>query len=228
LRDGALPGSLGTDALRLFVRAALDSHRDAPELHRVLFEEAPHPPDAAAHKLREAEAAMVAAARVLLAEEPSVRRAGPGHGRPTVVASIRVAGAPFVGWGRPEDADRFESELTASCCTTCAPSRPVLSRDNERGLPCRLTFRTRGRSVRTPAGDRYRARVTTEQLTVEAINALKHGGSLLRLRKESATDLNEARRRLCRRYIRGDSYRMVEIVDPPREPGRGRLLRRGS
>lgn len=39
LRDG-LPESLA-DLLRLFVRAAIDNHRDDPALHRVLFEEAP-------------------------------------------------------------------------------------------------------------------------------------------------------------------------------------------
>lgn len=37
---GGLPEALG-DLIRLFVRAAIDSHREDRALHRVLFEEAP-------------------------------------------------------------------------------------------------------------------------------------------------------------------------------------------
>lgn len=44
LDDGPLPERL-ENKLRLFVRAALDSHRDDPALHRVLFEQAPRPPE---------------------------------------------------------------------------------------------------------------------------------------------------------------------------------------
>ena len=58
-----------------------------------------------------------------------------------------------------------------------------------------------------------------EQLTVEAINALNTVEVFFVFGKESAPDLTEARRRLCRRYIRGERYRMVEITDPPRDRG---------
>ena len=50
--DG-LPGRLD-DALRVFVRATIDNHRDNPRLHRVLFEEAPRAP-AFLTRLRELE-----------------------------------------------------------------------------------------------------------------------------------------------------------------------------
>jgi hypothetical protein len=41
--SGGMPQRLD-DVLRLFVRAAIDNHRDNPRLHRVLFEEAPRAP----------------------------------------------------------------------------------------------------------------------------------------------------------------------------------------
>ena len=46
--SGGLPPRLH-DALRLFVRATIDNHRDNPRLHRVLFEEAPRAPAFLAH-----------------------------------------------------------------------------------------------------------------------------------------------------------------------------------
>jgi AcrR family transcriptional regulator len=111
LHGGLLPESLEAK-VRLFVRAALESHRDAPELHRVLFEEAPHPPELL-RTLREAEATIVSAARGLLEADPSVRRADLDMAARLLVASIESLVHRFVGWGRPEDADRFEAELTA-------------------------------------------------------------------------------------------------------------------
>ncbi len=41
--SGGLPEHLD-DALRVFVRATIDNHRDNPRLHQVLFEEAPRAP----------------------------------------------------------------------------------------------------------------------------------------------------------------------------------------
>ncbi|WP_245850107.1 TetR/AcrR family transcriptional regulator [Mycobacterium angelicum] len=57
------------DALRLFVRATIDNHRDNPRLHRVLFEEAPRAPAFLA-RLHELERFSVAATVQLLEQHP--------------------------------------------------------------------------------------------------------------------------------------------------------------
>jgi AcrR family transcriptional regulator len=106
-RPESLPATV-----RLCVRATLDNHRDSPELHRVLFEEAPRPPELR-HLLRESEAAIVAATAELLAADPAVRRTDLQLAARMVVATVESLVHRFVGWGRPEDADRFEAELTA-------------------------------------------------------------------------------------------------------------------
>ena len=66
----ALTGSL-EDRTRLFVTATVAIHRDDPRLHRVLFEEAPRPPDVV-EELRAFEAATVSAIEAILAEDPEV------------------------------------------------------------------------------------------------------------------------------------------------------------
>lgn len=68
---GGLPPRLD-DTLRLFVRAAIDNHRDNPRLHRVLFEEAPRAP-AFLERLRELERFGVDLAARLLEQHPAVR-----------------------------------------------------------------------------------------------------------------------------------------------------------
>lgn len=60
------------DTLRLFVRAAIDNHRDNPRLHRVLFEEAPRAPAFLA-RVRELEQFGVDAAARLLEQHPEAR-----------------------------------------------------------------------------------------------------------------------------------------------------------
>ncbi|MBI2701019.1 TetR/AcrR family transcriptional regulator [Mycobacterium gordonae] len=60
------------DTLRLFVRAAIDNHRDNPRLHRVLFDEAPRAPAFLA-RVREMERFNVDAAARLLDRHPDIR-----------------------------------------------------------------------------------------------------------------------------------------------------------
>ena len=60
------------DALRLFVRATIDNHRENPRLHRVLFEEAPRAPAFLA-RLHDLEQLMVDATVRLLEQHPGVR-----------------------------------------------------------------------------------------------------------------------------------------------------------
>jgi Tetracyclin repressor-like, C-terminal domain len=69
--SGGMPQRLD-DALRLFVRATIDNHRDNPRLHRVLFEEAPRAPAFLA-RLHDFEQLMVDATARLLEQHPNVR-----------------------------------------------------------------------------------------------------------------------------------------------------------
>ena len=59
------------DGLRLLAAGMIDLHRDAPGLHRVLFEESPRPP-ALADELAEVEALAIAAVAEWLADYPEV------------------------------------------------------------------------------------------------------------------------------------------------------------
>ncbi|HEX4361790.1 MAG TPA: TetR/AcrR family transcriptional regulator [Pseudonocardia sp.] len=110
LADG-LPESL-EGKVRLCVRATLDNHRGSPALHRVLFEEAPRPPELR-RLLRESEAAVVAAIAELLAADPVVHSADLELTARMVVATVESLVHRFLGWDRPGDTDRFEAELTA-------------------------------------------------------------------------------------------------------------------
>jgi len=85
LRDG-LPESLA-DLLRLFVRAAIDNHRDDPALHRVLFEEAARS-GALLARLRETEARAVAGVTELLRRHPEVRSADPEFAARLTIATV--------------------------------------------------------------------------------------------------------------------------------------------
>ena len=85
LRDG-LPESLEA-TLRLFVRAAIDNHRDQPALHRVLFEEAPRSA-ALLERLRETEARGVAGVTELLRHHPEVQVADPEFAARLTIATV--------------------------------------------------------------------------------------------------------------------------------------------
>ncbi|WP_183506419.1 MULTISPECIES: TetR/AcrR family transcriptional regulator [unclassified Mycolicibacterium] len=70
IADG-LPSDVD-DALRVFVRATIDNHRDNPRLHRVLFEEAPRAPEFLAH-MHDMERRAVDATAAVLDTHPGVR-----------------------------------------------------------------------------------------------------------------------------------------------------------
>jgi hypothetical protein len=59
------------DKIRLFVRAAIDNHRDDPAPHRVLFEETPRPPELLRF-LHTAGQEAITTAEKLLATDPQV------------------------------------------------------------------------------------------------------------------------------------------------------------
>lgn len=111
LDGGALPEPL-EDKIRLFVRAAIDNHRDDPALHRVLFEEAPRPPELLEF-LHAAETKAIAAAAELLAADAEVTITDIPMAARLVVTTIESLVHRVLTHGPPEDIDRFENELVA-------------------------------------------------------------------------------------------------------------------
>lgn len=111
LDGGPLPDRL-EDKIRLFVRAAIDNHRDDPALHRVLFEEAPRPPELLDF-LHTAERQAIATAETLLAADPRVTVADVPMAARLVVTAIESLVHRFTAGGRPGDLGRFEDELVA-------------------------------------------------------------------------------------------------------------------
>ncbi|MEU5879923.1 TetR/AcrR family transcriptional regulator [Spirillospora sp. NPDC047279] len=109
LDGGPLPERL-EDKIRLFVRAAVDNHRDDPALHRVLFEQAPRPPELLAF-LHAAEERGIAAVRVLLAAEPRVTVADVPMAARIVVNAVESLVHRFFTQERPADVERFENEV---------------------------------------------------------------------------------------------------------------------
>ncbi len=106
-----LPDSL-QDSLRLFVRATIDNHRDAPQLHRVLFEEAPRPPELLT-MLHASEANIVTLTEALLAEHPEVHLADTRTAARLVVAAIESLTHRLIASPTPIDPVAFENELVA-------------------------------------------------------------------------------------------------------------------
>lgn len=106
LADG-LPAAI-EDMLRVFVRAAIDNHRDNPRLHRVLFEEAPRAPAFLA-RLHELEQFSVATAEHLLKQHPDVR-AGRLNAQ-IVVATIDSLVHRLVTSPDPVDMHELEDEI---------------------------------------------------------------------------------------------------------------------
>jgi AcrR family transcriptional regulator len=100
------------DRLRPFVAAAIDNHRADPDLHRVLFEEAPRPAAVLA-ELHALEADAVAAAAALLRADPSVQMPDPELSAWFVVATIESLTHRYIGSHDRDhpDLDAFGAEL---------------------------------------------------------------------------------------------------------------------
>jgi AcrR family transcriptional regulator len=107
LSDG-LPERLD-DALRTFVRATIDNHRDNPRLHRVLFEEAPRAP-AFLTRLHELEQVTVDAAAQLLERHPGVHAGGRLSAR-MVVTTIESLVHRLITSPDPVDSQQLEDEI---------------------------------------------------------------------------------------------------------------------
>ncbi|HST82351.1 MAG TPA: TetR/AcrR family transcriptional regulator [Kineosporiaceae bacterium] len=100
------------DRLRLFIRAAIDNHRGDPALHKVLFEEAPRPPELLT-MLHAAEDQAIDAAGILLGGDPRVSVRDIPLAARMVVTSIESLVHRFVTHTPPVDLDSFENELVA-------------------------------------------------------------------------------------------------------------------
>ncbi|WP_179473847.1 TetR/AcrR family transcriptional regulator [Mycolicibacterium vinylchloridicum] len=105
--SNGLPPALD-DALRVFVRATIDNHRDDPRLHRVLFEEAPRAPEFLAY-IHDMERQAVEAAAVLLDAYPSTRASR--LTAPVVVTTIESLVHRLVTTQLPVDLDELENEI---------------------------------------------------------------------------------------------------------------------
>ena len=106
--SGGLPPRLH-DALRLFVRATIDNHRDNPRLHRVLFEEAPRAPAFLAH-LHVLEELAVDTTAQLLEQHPDVQ-ADSRLNAHIVVATIESLVHRLVTSPTPVDFQQLEDEI---------------------------------------------------------------------------------------------------------------------
>jgi hypothetical protein len=105
--SGGMPQRLD-DALRLFVRATIDNHRDNPRLHRVLFEEAPRAPAFLA-RMHDLEQLMVDATTRLLEQHPNVRASR--LNAQIVVATIDSLVHRLVTSQTPVDFQQLEDEI---------------------------------------------------------------------------------------------------------------------
>jgi AcrR family transcriptional regulator len=96
--------------IRLFVRAAIENHLDKPALHRVLFEEAPRPPELL-EMLHDAEERIVAAALNILLSHPEVKVTDTPTAARLVVAAIESLVHRFFASRQPANVGHFEKEL---------------------------------------------------------------------------------------------------------------------
>jgi AcrR family transcriptional regulator len=104
-----LPAQLH-DALRVFVRATIDTHRDNPRLHRVLFEEAPRAPEFLT-RLHVSEQMIVDATACLLEQHPAVRVADSLLAARIVVATIESLVHRLITSPSPIDPQTLEDEI---------------------------------------------------------------------------------------------------------------------
>ncbi|MGO9028048.1 MAG: TetR/AcrR family transcriptional regulator [Acidimicrobiales bacterium] len=111
LSASAMPESLDAQ-IRLFVRATIENHVDAPALHQVLFEEAPRPAELL-KMLHAAEEWIVQAAQHLLAEHPEVAVTDIETAARLVVSAIESLVHRYFAAGQPIELLRFEDELVA-------------------------------------------------------------------------------------------------------------------
>lgn len=104
-----LPESL-EELLRLFVRTAIDNHRDDTRLHRVLFEEAPRSP-VLLDRLHRAEGDAVGAVRALLDSHSDVTVADTAFAARMVVTTVESLTHRLLACEKPAGAEQLEDGI---------------------------------------------------------------------------------------------------------------------
>ncbi|MEU6130772.1 TetR/AcrR family transcriptional regulator [Saccharopolyspora sp. NPDC047091] len=99
------------EAVRGFVRAAIENHLDDPKLLRVMFEQAPRS-QALLEKIERLEREHVARARELIERHPEVRVGDPRTAARLVVSTVELVVHQLISSADPIDVPRFEDELT--------------------------------------------------------------------------------------------------------------------
>ncbi|GAA3722389.1 TetR/AcrR family transcriptional regulator [Streptomyces tremellae] len=120
-QEQGLPGTL-EDAMRVFVRIAVENHLDDPQLLRVMAEEAPRAPELLC-KVREFEEARVAYTRDLLARYPEVRVGDPEMAARIAVSTVELVVHKVIALGEVVDLRVFEDELVTMLTRYLAPAR---------------------------------------------------------------------------------------------------------
>ncbi|WP_020499707.1 TetR/AcrR family transcriptional regulator [Sciscionella marina] len=98
--------------IRNLVRAAIENHRDDPQLLRVLIEQAPRSPELL-EKIDQYERSRAAYIRELLGNHPDVRVEDTETATRLVVSTIELVVHKVVAAPDPIDIGRFEEELVA-------------------------------------------------------------------------------------------------------------------
>ncbi|MEV6632411.1 TetR/AcrR family transcriptional regulator [Actinoplanes sp. NPDC051470] len=98
------------DIVRLFVRTAIDNHRDDPRLLRMLIEQAPWSPGLVS-RLEGYQRERVAEVRALLESHPEVRVADTGTAAQMIVATVEVVVHQLAAGTNPLDESRLEDEM---------------------------------------------------------------------------------------------------------------------
>ncbi|MGK8503143.1 TetR/AcrR family transcriptional regulator [Nocardia asiatica] len=107
--SGGLPEPLD-ETLRLFVRAAIDNHRDDPRLHRVLFEEAPRAPQVLTRLHRTEQSAVTLVAQ-LLDDHPEVAVPDSALAARVVVATVESLVHRLITAPVPVEPKALENEI---------------------------------------------------------------------------------------------------------------------
>ncbi|TDD92954.1 TetR/AcrR family transcriptional regulator [Actinomadura darangshiensis] len=110
-QDEGLPDSI-EEIIRVFVRAAIDNHRDDPQLLRVMLEQAPRSRELQ-ERISQREQARVDYALALFDRHPEVRVEDTRTAARLVVATIELVVHRLAAAPDPVDTRRFEDELVA-------------------------------------------------------------------------------------------------------------------
>jgi AcrR family transcriptional regulator len=111
LRGEELSDSL-EEAMRVYVRTAIENHRDDPQLLRVMVEEAPRSRELL-EKISRYEQTHVAYIRELLDRYPEVRVGDTHTAARLVVSTVELVVHQLIAAPDPIDVSRFENELVA-------------------------------------------------------------------------------------------------------------------